>query len=276
MRRIPIALEDKVIAKLEEALALDIIEPVMGHSPWISPMVIAFKENGDLRICIDMRLANRAILREIYPFPVFETFMNKLRGAKYFSRLDLKCAYHQLQLEEASRAITTFITPRGLFRYKWLMFGVNSAPEIFQRRLEELLAPCSNVLNYIDNIIIFGINESDHDNAVKKIKNIFNENNDFLNDEKCAWKTHEVKFLGHVLSDRGIEVHPGKVATILSFRDPTYVGKFIPDLANRAEPLSRLLKNDCKFDWGETEKRAFEDLKSRLAKIPNLAYFKPQ
>ncbi|KAL7725832.1 hypothetical protein ACLKA6_015914 [Drosophila palustris] len=168
------------------------------------------------------------------------------------------------------------------------MFGVNSAPEIFQRRLEELLAPCSNVLNYIDDIIIFGINESDHDNAVKKIKNILNENNVILNDEKCVWKTHEVKFLGHILSDRGIEVDPEKVATILSFRDPknkeetrsflglvTYVGKFIPDLANLTEPLRRLLKKDCKFDWGETEKRAFEDLKSRLAKIPNLAYFDP-
>lgn len=88
IRRIPIALEDKVIAKLEEAVALDIIEPVIGHSPCISPMVIAFKENGDLRICIDMRLANKAILRENYPLPVFESFMTKLRGAQYFTRLD--------------------------------------------------------------------------------------------------------------------------------------------------------------------------------------------
>lgn len=117
-----------------------------------------------------MRLANKAILRENYPLPIFETFMTKLRGAKYFYRLDLKYAYHQLELDEASRAITTFITLPGLFRYKRLMFGVNSAPEIFQRRLEELLAPCRNVLNYIDDIIILGTNENEHDTAVKKSK----------------------------------------------------------------------------------------------------------
>nr|DAA65004.1 TPA_exp: gag-pol protein [Drosophila sechellia] len=288
MRRIPIALEEKVIGKLEEALALDIIEPVIGHSQWISPMVMTFKENGDLRICIDMRLANKAILRENYPLPIFETFMTKLRGAKYFSRLDLKYAYHQLELDEASRAITTFITPRGLFRYKRLMFGVNSAPEIFQRRLEELLAPCRNVLNYIDDIIIFGTNENGHDNAVKEIKEILEKNNVLLNGEKCIWKTDKVKFLGHILSDRGIEVDPEKVSTILSFRSPknkeevrsflglvTYVGKFIPDLADRTEPLRRLLRKDCRFNWDKNEEKAYKDLKSHLAKIPNLSYFDP-
>lgn len=131
MRRIPVALEDKVNAKLEEAHRMDIIEPVSGHSPWISPMVIAFKPKGDIRLCLDMRQANRAILRENYPLPTFESFITKLRNAKLFSRLDLKDAYHQLELDEASRPITTFITPRGLFRYKRLMFGINAAPEIF-------------------------------------------------------------------------------------------------------------------------------------------------
>lgn len=288
IRRIPIALEDKVIAKLEEAIGLDIIEPVIGHSPWISPMVIAFKETGDIRICIDMRLANKAILRENYPLPVFETFMTKLRGAKYFTRLDLKSAYHQLELDEPSRNITTFITPLGLFRYKRLMFGVNSAPEIFQRRLEELLSPCKNVMNYIDDIIIFGTNERDHDEAVQKVKDVIKVNNIFLNEEKCVWKTQQVKFLGHILSEKGIEVDPEKVTTILSFRHPknkeetrsflglvTYVGKFIPDLANRTDPLRRLLKKESKFNWGELETKAFEDLKQQLAKIPNLSYFDP-
>jgi len=103
-----IAFEDVVIAILEKAVGLDVIEPVIRLSPSISPKVIAFKENGDIRICIDMRLAEKAILRENYPLPVFETFMTKLRGAKYFTRLDLKSAYHQLELDESNRNITTF------------------------------------------------------------------------------------------------------------------------------------------------------------------------
>ncbi|KAL7726148.1 hypothetical protein ACLKA6_002618 [Drosophila palustris] len=287
-RRIPVALEGKVMSKLEEALSRDIIEPVVGPSSWISPIVLAFKENGDIRLCVDMRLANRAILRENYPLPTFDSFMTKLKNAKFFSRLDLKDAYHQLELDEASREITTFITSRGLFRYKRLMFGVNSAPEIFQRRLEQMLAMFPNVLNYIDDVIIFATNEQELDNTLKAVCKTFKEFNVVLNTQKCIWKTNKLKFLGHILSGNGIEADPEKIEVIKSFRDPnnkeetrsflgliTYVGKFIPDLAEHTEPLRHLLKKDSKFYWGETERTAFHELKSRLAQVPKLSYFNP-
>lgn len=131
MRRFPIAVENQVEDKLNAGLQRDIIEKVNGPSTWISPIVIAFKPDDTIRLCIDMRKANLAIQREKYPIPTFESFMTKLRNAKYFSRLDLKDAYHQLELHEDSRPITTFITHKGLFRYKRLLFGVNSAVEIF-------------------------------------------------------------------------------------------------------------------------------------------------
>lgn len=142
MRRVPIALEKQVEDKINQMLAQDIIEPVSGPTSWISPIVIVFKEGGEMRLCIDMRRANQAVLRENYPLPTFDTFMTKLRGAKLFSRIDLKWAYHQLELDESSRHITTFISHKGLFQYKRLMFGINSAPEIFQRVLEKLLCSC--------------------------------------------------------------------------------------------------------------------------------------
>lgn len=140
VRRIPVVLEEKVILNLEDGVKADIIKPVAGPSRWIPPIVLAFKENDDIRMCTDMRRANRAILRQNYPLPTFETFMTKLKEAKYFTRLALKNAYHQIELHEYSREITTFISPHGLFRYKWPLFGVNSAPEIFQRLLEEILS----------------------------------------------------------------------------------------------------------------------------------------
>lgn len=288
VRRIPVALEEKVILKLEDGVKADIIEPVVGPSRWISPIVLAFKENGDIRMCIDMRRANRAILRENYPLPTFETFMTKLKGAKYFTRLDLKNAYHQIELHEDSREITTFITPRGLFRYKRLLFGVNSAPEIFQRLLEEMLSPCPNAMNYIDDVIIFAQTEEQHDIVVKEVLKIFRENNVLLNNDKCIWKTNKLTFLGHILSSEGIEADPEKVETIMGFRDPknkeelrsflglvTYVGKFIPDLANHTDPLRRLLKTDVKFNWTSDMKNSFDYLKQLLAKIPKLSYFDP-
>ncbi|XP_054745936.1 uncharacterized protein K02A2.6-like [Anastrepha obliqua] len=129
LRRIPIALEEKFERKINEALVQDIIQTVVGPSSWISPIVpYVFKGNGKMRLCVDMRRANHAVLRENYPLPTFESVMTKLREAKIFSRLDLKWAYHQLELDEESREITTFITHKGLFRYKRLMFGINSAP----------------------------------------------------------------------------------------------------------------------------------------------------
>ena len=107
--------------------------------------------------------------------------------------------------------------------------------------LEEMLAPCPNAMNYIDDIIIFGSSEEEHDKAVALVREIFRDNDVCLNEEKCLWKTQKLKFLGHVLSARGIEVDPEKVQVITSFRDPknkeevrsflglvTYVGKFIP------------------------------------------------
>lgn len=267
MRRIPIALEDKVSDKIQEAQKQDIIEPVNGPSSWISPMVIVFKGNGDIRLCLDMRLANKAILRENYSLPTFEAFMTKLRNAKYFStsRLDLKDAYHQLEQDERSREITTCITPIGLFRYKRLMFGVNSAPEIFQKRLEQLLAPATNVLNYIDDIIVFGKTEEEHDEAVKRVCRILKENNAVLNETKCIFRASKISFLGHILSSQGIEADPEKIKIITSFRAPTsknkeetrsflglvtYLGKFISELADKTDPFRRLLKNDVKFIWG--------------------------
>ncbi|XP_053956201.1 uncharacterized protein K02A2.6-like [Anastrepha ludens] len=169
VRRIPIALERKVEDKLNEPLAKDIIEPVTGPCGWVSPIVAVFKEGGEIRLCVDMRRANQAVLRENYPLPTFDSIMTKLKEAKFFSRLGLKWAYHQLELEESSREITTFITHKGLFRYKRLMFGISSAPEIFQRVLEELLSTCRNCLNYIDDVIIYGSTKEEHDSCVKTV-----------------------------------------------------------------------------------------------------------
>ena len=191
LRRVPVAMEEKVEQKLKEAVQRDIIEPVVGPSEWISPVVLVLKESGEIRLCIDMRRANQAIRRENFPLPVFENFMTKLEGARFFSRLDLKDAYHQIELHDNSRYITTFVTHKGLFRYKRLLFGVNSAPEIFQRVFEGILAPCKNCLNYLDDIIIFGKNETEHEECLNIVLKTLNQYDVVLNEAKCIYRqTH--------------------------------------------------------------------------------------
>lgn len=115
-RRAPIALEERIHDKLRYLLEMDIIEKVHGPSPWVSPVVPVLKQSGDLRLCVDMRQANQAILRETHPLPVIEELLADVDGAVRFSKLDVKDAYHQLELSEDSRVITTFLTKYGLFR----------------------------------------------------------------------------------------------------------------------------------------------------------------
>ncbi|XP_055630900.1 uncharacterized protein K02A2.6-like [Toxorhynchites rutilus septentrionalis] len=130
-RRIPVALEKLVDMKIDELQAQGVIEKVNEPSKWVSPVVVVLK-GDDVRICVDMRRANEAVDRENYPLPTIEDFLPCLAKAKVFSRLDLKNAFHQVEISQHSRAITTFITRRGLYRYTRLMFGINCAPELFQ------------------------------------------------------------------------------------------------------------------------------------------------
>jgi hypothetical protein len=133
-RRIPFHIRNKVKNALEALEQEDVIErvPDKQPTPWVSPIVAVPKKDGGVRICVDMRQANAAIKLVRHPIPKVEDISLELNGAKYFSKLDLAQAYHQLELHEDSRYITTFSTHVGLFRYKRLNYGTNVAAEIFQ------------------------------------------------------------------------------------------------------------------------------------------------
>ena len=145
-RRIPFHIRKQVDEELERLQKLDIIEPAEGATPWISPVVVVHKQTG-VRLCIDSRAINTAIERERHPMPTVEDLIIDLNGAQVFSKIDLNKGYHQLELAEESRYITTFVTHQGLFRYKRLCFGINSASEIFQRAISDMLTGIKGVKN---------------------------------------------------------------------------------------------------------------------------------
>ncbi|XP_055714982.1 uncharacterized protein K02A2.6-like [Phlebotomus papatasi] len=288
-RRTPLALEERINQKIDELVGADIIEAVQGSSRWISPIVPIVKDNGDLRLCIDMRRANQAIVREQYPLPTIESYLHRLAGARLFSRLDIKNAFHQLELDKRCRYITTFISRRGLFRYKRLMFGINAAPEIFQRTMENLLVNCKNCLNYIDDIIVFGCDVKEHDECLNNVIKVLRAYNVLLNEEKCVYRVKELIFLGHHLSEKGIRPLKEKIAAIRAFREPktreelqsflglvTYIGRFIPNLATETDTLRLLLKGDKIFLWKEEHKLAFRRLLEVIGDIRTLGYYDPK
>ena len=118
MRRIPFLLKDKVPAKVNELFQNGIIERVERPTTWISPVVVAPKPSGDISLCVDMRRANEAIVRERLPIPTVDEVLESLNGSTVFSKLELPWGFHQIELEPNSRDISSFATDEGIFRYK--------------------------------------------------------------------------------------------------------------------------------------------------------------
>ena len=125
---------------------LEIIEQVNGPTSWVNPTVAVPKKDNKIRLCLDMRRGNETIIRERQIKPKVEDILTELHGAKYFSKLDLREGYHQLELHPNSRYITTFATHKGFFRYKRLMYGVSSVFECFQRQIESVIAGCPGAI----------------------------------------------------------------------------------------------------------------------------------
>ena len=234
-----------------------------------------------------MRRANEAIIRERHPIPTIEEVLYDLNGATVFSKIDLKWGFHQIELEEDSRAITTFITHRGLYRYRRLMFGITSAPEKYQKIISDVLAGCSGAANIAYDLVIYGTDLEEHDSNLRKVLTRLEEQGLTVDGEKCQFRLHRLTFIGHELSARGITPSEEKIAAVVKARPPQnvsevrsfvqlvqYSAKFIPDFAQVAEPLRRLLRKGEPFVWGPDQGDAFHKLKKLMTSTKALAYFR--
>ena len=220
VRRTPFSLREKVKEKIEELVAMDIIEPVEGPTPWVSPVLIVPKQNDEIRLCVDMRRANEVIIRERYQIPTVDEVLHNLNQSTVFSKLDLKWGYHQLELHPDSRSITTFTTHCGLYRYKHLMFGINSAPELYQHVIQQTLQGCEGVANISDDIIVHGRSTEEHNKRLQQVLERLKEKNQTLNTKKCKFHMTQLVFVGLVLTDKGIGPTKDKVRAIVDAREP--------------------------------------------------------
>ena len=130
---------------------------------WVNPIVIVEKPNGKLRICLDPRDLNTAVMREHYQLPTVEEITCRLSEAKYFTVLDASSGFWQLKLDEASTRLCTFNTPFGRYRFLRLPFGINSAPEVFHRTVRQLFEGIEGVETYIDDLLVWGETKELHD-----------------------------------------------------------------------------------------------------------------
>ena len=213
-RRIPFHVRGDVEKELERLERLDIIERVEGPTPWISSIVVVPKKSGEVRICVDMRDANKAVKRGKHLMPTIDDLIADLNGAIHFSTLDLSSGYHQLELEPESRFVTTFSTHVGLRRYKRLPVGMNAASEIFQESIKEILTGLPGCKNISYDIIVFGKGKDEHDKNLLGVLQRLKDNNLRLNKDKCEFSKSEIRFYGHIFSSSGVKPVPKKVEAI--------------------------------------------------------------
>ena len=292
-RRVPLAMEERLGAKLSRLEKLGVIAKQTEPVEWISSMVIAEKRDGSLRVCIDPLFLNKALMRSPYPMCTMDDILPRLTKAKIFTTIDVKSGYWHVVLDTESSHLTTFGTPKGRYRWLRLPFGLSVAADIFQKKLDEVLTGLENTARIVDDVIVWGEGEStdkaaqeDHHNHLKKLLQRVEKANVHLNAEKLKYKTQEVKFAGYILSSNGHRADPEKVRAITEMAHPTniselrrfcgmvnYLAKYVQGLATMMEPLHQLTRKDTIWEWMPEHSAAFDRIKKSLVSAPTLAFF---
>ena len=286
-RRIPFHMREKVEKELERLERLDIIEKVDGPTDWVSPIVVAPRKNGDIRICVDMRKANEAIKRERHITPTIDYITSNLNGAKVFSKMDMNNGFHQCEISPESRNITVFSPHVGLRCYKRLNYGISASPEIFNNEIRKALEGLDGSINISDDIN-YGKDQQDHDKNLQAVFERLKQKNLTLNKSKCLFSQKEVKFFGYIFSENGISADPEMVESIKNAKEPTtpsevksflgmtgFVSRFIPQYSTLTEPLRKLTRENETWVWSDEQESAFQTLKDKLTSDTVMAYFDP-
>lgn len=282
-RRIPLALEAEVDQQVKQMLDDGIIRE--STSPWSFPLVVVRKPNGDLRLCVDYRKLNEITRRPIYPIPESRTIFDTLEGNKYFTSLDLSSGYHQVPMEETDKSKTAFSTRRGQFEFNRMPFGLCGAPATFQRIMNVILKGqvWEKCVIYLDDVLIFGRSIEEHNERLKEVLQQFRKSGMKLSPHKCVFLRKEVRYLGHVISEKGISTDPEKVKSIMQWPVPKCVGEvhsfvglcnyyrsFIQNFSQIVEPLQRIVASK-KFVWSVEQEESFAQLKNVLTNAPILS-----
>jgi hypothetical protein len=223
IRRIPMALEEKVDKMIDDLLQNDIIQP--SESPWNAPIVIVAEKNGDIHLCVDYRRLNAVTKRAIYPIPSTQQLLDCLEGSVYFSTLDMSQGYHQIPMAAEDQQKTAFATRRGQFAYKRMPFGLSTAPATFQRLMHLVLRNenWEKCLIYLDDVLIFGRSADEHLTRLRAVLQRFREAGLKLSPSKCYFMQKEVEYLGHIVTGAAITTDGEKVDKVRKWPAPTTV-----------------------------------------------------
>lgn len=291
---------------LKELLEADIIRE--SESPFASPIVVVKKKNGAIRLCIDYRKLNSQTIKDAYALPNIEETFAALTGSKWFSVMDLKSGYYQVEVDEEDKHKTAFVTPMGFWEFNRMPQGVTNAPSTFQRVMEKCMGSLNlkEVLVFLDDLIVFSDTLEEHERRLMHVLNRLKEFGLKLSPDKCHFFKKSVKYLGHVVSENGVKTDPGKITALTTWPRPTniselksflgftgYYRRFVKDYAKIAKPLNALtagylpprgksknskifsnsdLKRPFNDRWTNDCESAFKSLIEKLTTAPVLGF----
>ena len=290
-RRCPYAFEGYAKAELDKSESLGIIEKVEGASIWCSPMSFVRKPGGGCRSVVDLKGLNDHVLRPTHPFPASKDIIATIpKGSKVFAVFDCYKGYWQVELDEKSRPLTTFLTEFGRYRYLRAPMGLNSSGDEFCRRTDEAMEGLVGVKKLVDDILIYA---PDDKVLLERILGVFKRCHEWgITLAKAKFQYGKsVKFAGFIVSEEGSKPDPDKVASIRDFPSPkditnlrSFMGlvnqfaTYAPDLKHAMVPLQPLLKPKNVYQWLPEHEEAFKTVKNILTSEegPVLAQFDPK
>ena len=275
--------------QLDELLTSGFIQH--SKSPYGAPILFVKKKDGTMRMCVDYRALNNVTIKNSYPLPRVDELFDRLQGAKYFSKIDLRSGYHQIRIDPQDVPKTAFRTRYGHFEFLVLPFGLTNAPATFMHLMHQSFRDLLDhfVLVFLDDILIYSKTKEEHEKHVRAVLDILRKEKLYAKESKCEMFRTEVEFLGHHVGRNGIRMMEDKVHAVREWPTPTNVGhirsflgtagyyhKFIRDFSKLSAPLTHLTKQDVKFEWGPQQQAAFVAIKQAMSSAPVLVLPDPK
>lgn len=277
---IPFAYREEVQRQINEMLDWDIIEPA--QTEFVSPLVVVKKKDNSIRICLDARHLNKRMVQDHIVPPVPDELLAKFTKGLYLTTLDMTSSYWQVPIRKQDRKYTGFSYDNGTYVFKVLPFGLSTSVSSFIRGLNKIIGPEfeSFVLSFVDDLLVVSPTAEDHFEHLERVFIAFKNANLTLKLRKCVFARTEVSYLGHIVSAEGIRIDPSRITAIQNLPMPrnirelrgflgfvNYERRFIQNFSDLTIPLLRLLKKDCKWEWGEKEIQTFNAIKQAYLSV---------